>query len=264
MTMPLSFAALRMLIVSAVVVITAGASLSVPDTKPPAGGASGKFVDHQGLVLSDVRLDLIYWGSAWSSAHGAGPKPDQITAAMRTMTSGPYLAGLAEYRDIGRGTVRGSTMVKTPEPANGFTPDHVKRFLDAQLDAGTVAAPDAQTLYAVVLPPGVASKGAFGGMHTYYIRNGRSVHYLWVTESRTLDSVTRILSHEVVESMTDPQGSGIVGVEGTCDQEGWCEIADICWESAKVDGVLVASYWSNRTGRCVAPGAPPSTVDERT
>ena len=263
MTMPLSFAALRMLIVSAVVVITTGASLSVPDAKPPAG-ASAKFVDHQGLVLSDVRLDLVYWGSAWSAERGGGPKPDQITAAMRAMMSGPYLAGLAEYRGVGRGSVRGSTVLTTPEPANGFTPDDVQRFLDAQLDAGTVPAPDAETVYAVVLPRGVTSRGTFGGMHNYYIRDGRPVHYLWTAESGTLDSATAILSHEVVESITDPRGSGIVGVDGTCSQDGWCEIADICWESAKVDNVIVRSYWSNRAGRCVTPGAPPSTVDERT
>lgn len=263
MTMPFSFAALRILIVSAVVVVTTGASLSAPDTTPP-GGASGKFVDHQGLVLSDVQLDLIYWGSDWTAAQGSGPEPDQITAAMRTMLSGPYLAGLAEYRGIGRGAVRGSTVITTPDPANGFKPENVQRFLDGQLDAGTARGPDARTLYAVVLPPKVAARGAFEGMHNYYIRDGHPVRYLWTAATGTLDSATVILSHEVVESMTDPQGSGFLGVEGTCSQDGWCEIADICWESANVEGITVRSYWSNRAGRCIIPGAAPSTVDGRT
>jgi hypothetical protein len=40
-----------------------------------------------------------------------------------------------------------------------------------------------------------------------------------------LASVTRIMSHELVESATDPEGGAVLGVARTCRQSRWCEIA---------------------------------------
>ena len=44
----------------------------------------------------------------------------------------------------------------------------------------------------------------------------------------SLDRVTGTTTHELVEALTDPEGSAVLGIPGTCRQGGWCEIAVIC------------------------------------
>ncbi|MGC2596620.1 MAG: hypothetical protein WA395_00640 [Nitrososphaeraceae archaeon] len=43
---------------------------------------------------------------------------------------------------------------------------------------------------------------------------------LLVTNDNTLEGITRIFSHELVEAVTDPEGNDIVGTAGTCSQVG--------------------------------------------
>jgi hypothetical protein len=257
-----SFAALRKMTACAaaalVIMVSAGPPrIAAATPVPPAG--SGKFLDYHGPVLHAVQLHLIYWGRAWTSARAPNPRPDQITSAARTMLSSSYLTGLAQYRGIGRGTVRGSTVVTASDAPGRFTDDDVSSFLDGLLDAGTVPAPDAanQTVYAVLLLPSVVTSGSSSGFiaeHNYYTRDSRRIHYLWTAHSGSLSRTTWILSHEVVESATDPEGSGFRGIAGACSQDGWCEIADVCSASSVLDGVTVASYWSNQADGCVIPG----------
>jgi hypothetical protein len=64
-----------------------------------------------------------------------------------------------------------------------------------------------------------------------------------------------LVSHELVEVATDPQGGGFLGAKGTCDESGWCEIADVCESLSVLDGVTVQAYWSNRDHDCIAPGS---------
>jgi hypothetical protein len=117
--------------------------------------------------------------------------------------------------------------------------------------------PDNQTVYVVVMPTGaISADSGFDGEHNYYTHHGRRIHYAWTAKSGSLDSATRILSHEVVEAATDPEGTGFLGIPGACDQDAWCEIADACPGTAVVDGITVWPYWSNQTGGCVASAVP--------
>jgi hypothetical protein len=75
-----------------------------------------------------------------------------------------------------------------------------------------------------------------------YRRDGHRVHYAWITDSEVLDGATQTTTHEIVESVTDPEGSAILGSPGTCDGERWCEIADICPGGVKLHGVMVKPY----------------------
>jgi hypothetical protein len=261
MTMQYSVAALRKLAAGAAatlaIVVSSGPPLAAAAPVPPTG--SGRFLDHHGPVLRAVQLQLIYWGSAWTATGVLNPSPEQITTAMRTVLAGPYLSGLAQYRGIGAGLVRGSRRITASDPPDRFTYKDVTSFLDAQLDAGSAPAPDPdnQTLYVVVMPTGIHSnKAGLAGEHNYYIRHGQRIHFVWTADSASLASATRIMSHELVESATDPEGSAILGVPGTCSPGGWCEIADICPASGVLDGVTVESYWSNLAGGCVVPMSP--------
>jgi hypothetical protein len=238
------------------------AVISVGPSVPAAAfPGSVKFVDYHGPVLRAMQLYLIYWGGAWAAERAPDPAAGQITAAMRTMLASSYLTGLAQYRGIGRGVLRGSAVITTPQPPAGFTDRQVTGFLDSQLDAGAVPQPDPdnQTLYVVIMPALATPAGSdFGrGKHWYYVHHGRRIHYVWAADSASLDLATSALSHEVVESATDPEGSGFRGVAGACDQDGWCEIADVCSATPMLNGITVWSYWSNQTGGCVVPALPP-------
>ena len=210
-----------------------------------------KFVDRHGLVLSRELLYLIYWGSAWTYL-STTPTADQVTSAVRTMLAGTYLTGLAQYRGVGGGEVRASTVLASSEPPDGFTDDDVAQFVRDQLAAGTIAGPDAdnQTVYGVVMPPGVKPDHA-EGEHNTFRGHGQTIHYAWFANAGSLHTLTGIMSHEIVEAATDPDGDGFVGVDGTCSQEGWCEIADVCSSAGVVDGVAVRSYWSDQAGKCI-------------
>ena len=67
--------------------------------------------------------------------------------------------------------------------------------------------------------------------------------------------MTWVFSHELVESVTDPEGSAITGTG--CNQGGWCEIGDVCTaNTAVINGVTVQRYWSQVDGQCVVPTDP--------
>jgi hypothetical protein len=249
------------LALSAGVALTAASSAVGPDAASvgqPSGGRDqhGKFVDKGGLVLRTERLYLIYWGKAWTQPDTSAPTAEQITNAARVMLASTYMTGLAEYRGIGRGALRGSKVLSSSDPQTGFSDRDVRQFVRDQISAGTIPAPDAdnQTLYGVVMPPGVKPEyAAWEGEHNTDGGDSHGLHYAWFANSGNLDRLTAIMSHEIVEAATDPEGSGFLGVPGTCSQEGWCEIADICGSTGVVDGVTVSSYWSDEAGDCIVP-----------
>jgi hypothetical protein len=245
--------------------VTSGAALTVSATGRPASsggwsvteqsGRHPKFVDKHGLVLPNPQLYLIYWGGAWQVA--PTPTAAEVTDAVSTLMASPYLTGLTQYRGSGHGTLRASTMITSSDPPDGFTDKQVAGFVRTQLDAGTVPGPDPdnQTVYGVVMPTGITPGFATWGKHNYFERSGQRIRYAWFTNVGDLDSITGIVSHELIESATDPEGSGFRGPTGTCDDSGWCEIADVCESTwAMVDGVMVKAYWSNRDNDCIAPG----------
>jgi hypothetical protein len=239
-----------------------GAELVPGPFSEPRGGGANKFTDNGGAVIEIARLQLIYWGSAW----GSNPTPTsaQVTSAVQQIFAGPFMTGLAEYRSIGRGHLLGSVVVTSSNPPNPFNDSNVGNFISGLISAGTIPGLDAakQNLYFVIMPKGVnnTNSGVIGE-HTYYTDgSGNRIHFGWVTNNGTLSYVTNVLSHELVESATDPEGSAILGVAGTCSGGGWCEIADVCeGTSGTLNGVTVQSYWSNNAGQCIVPNWPNTT-----
>jgi len=225
---------------------------------PGPAGRHARFADHHGPVLPAPQLYLIYWGTAWMPQNAPAPTAAEVTSAVNTLLASGYLTGLTQYRGSGHGTLRGSTLITSSDSPDGFTDHQVAAFINAQLSAGTVPGPGPgnQTVYGVVMPTGVTPQfTGWTGEHNSYPRSGQKIHYAWFTNAGDLGSITAIISHELVESATDPDGSGFLGVGRTCHGPGWCEIADICQSTwASVDGITVHKYWSNQAGACIAPG----------
>jgi hypothetical protein len=239
-------------VIAIVLVQTAAAPRAAAEPRP------AYFVDRGGPVLHSAQVYLLYWGTAWTNSGISSPTPDQITAEFRWVVTGPYLSGLAEYRNIQPATLRVATVVPTSNPHRGFDDHAVRDFLDTQLDAGVVPEPDStnQTLYFVLVPPGVSVGGdssEFNAEHSYFTRHHRRVHYAWTANSDSLGATTGAMSHELVESVTDPEGNAITGLAGSCAGGGWCEIADVCHDTRGTNGATVTTYWSQRARACIAP-----------
>src|SRR5947209_20524168 len=106
-----------------------------------AGGAD-KFVDNGGTVIQVTQVFLIYWGNAWTATPAPTPSSAQITAACQTMMASSYMTGLAQYRGIGRGFLRGSAVITSSNPPNNFSDTQVSNFIDGQITAGSVPGTD--------------------------------------------------------------------------------------------------------------------------
>jgi hypothetical protein len=240
----------------------AGGFVMSPARSQVAGAATPNFTDNGGLVLQNVHVRLIFWGSAWGTS-GNHPTISDVANAVSSILSGPYMHSLGQYRGIGNGVLNGKTPVTTPvanspaNPPNPFSENDVQDLISNLINSGSMPDPasNSQLLYYVIMPPGVNyTKRHTIGLHSFLELGGQSVHYAWINNGGTLASVTRIFSHELVESCTDPEGSAILGTTGTCRGGGWCEIGDVCENQVKVvDGITVQSYWSQQDGRCVVP-----------
>ena len=222
------------------------------------------FTDHGGTVIQFVRAYLIFWGSAWNSSPPPTPTSAQITDSMNRIVSGGYLTGLAQYRGVGQGYILGTHTVTTSNPPASFTDSQVSNLISGLISAGTIPNVDAdnQTLYIVFMPKGVGSASSgFIGEHTYYTdSSGKRIHFAWVTNDGTLANISIIASHEIAESMTDPEGSAILGDAGTCSGGGWCEIGDVCeGNNGTVNGTSVQSLWSQSSKRCTVFDYPAQT-----
>ncbi len=219
------------------------------------------FTDHGGTVLTNVQVQLIFWGREWDSNPPPSPTVSEITKAIATILSSSYMSELSQYRSISSGSLLESKVVTTSEPPNSFKNHDVAHMVQGLIDTGTVVSPlsNNQILYFVIMPINAKSDKSFVGEHTFFKyknkKNSQSanVHFAWVTNNGQLDFITTVFSHELVESCTDPEGTAFLGTAGTCSQSGWCEIADVCTNTGKVNGVTVQSYWSQRSSTCVIP-----------
>jgi hypothetical protein len=236
---------------------TVSAATSAPGTS--------HFSDRGGTVLPAVNVQLVYWGGAWAA--GGSPTPDEVTAAFGAVMSGPYMSALAQYRGIGNATLAGTTVVADSEPPNGFSNDSVTALLKQLFEQKRLPEPDSasQLLYCVVPVAGTSAKDPnVLGEHSYFhfwevelpfdLDIAQKTYYAWLLNDGTVDGMSTIFSHELVESVSDPEGNAILGDSPSCYGGGWCEIGDVCQGNTGMsNGVTVQAYWSQTDSACVIP-----------
>src|ERR1700724_4093148 len=226
-----------------------------------------------GPVIPAVKVYLIFWGTSWLATPRPVPYSADIINAVSTILYSPYLSKVDQYdvrlhygHPSRRGELGGTTIVSSPvgssgsqspaDPPNPFQDSDVARLVRNLIATRTLPSPDDElsALYVVIMPKNV-SNVTFAGEHFASSVSGNSnqAHIAWVTNNGTLSSVTTIFSHELVESVTDPEGTAVTGVPGTCSQSGWCEIGDICSTRGGLNGVVGQSYWSCEDQVCVIP-----------
>ena len=215
-----------------------------------------------GPLLTGVKVFTVFWGAAWSGAQTA--QADQINKFFDFILTSPLIDQLAEYNTpahkIGHGKHTGTVTLATPAPPKSTTDTAIQSMLQHQTATNSAfPAPDANTLYFVYLPPGVAvvqgggkSCRVFCGYHDNI---GGQLFYAAMPYPNcngclgglsVEDALTSTSSHQLCEAITDP----IPGQGWYDDSNG--EIGDICaWTTKKIGQYTVQLEWSNKANKCI-------------
>jgi hypothetical protein len=149
--------------------------------------------------------------------------------------------------------------VLSPGPPSTFDDGNVGDIVWNLIDNNNFPEPDdsgGRNYYCVFMPPGTTyGPGGALGAHSWpgdydFPFDWDTAWVSWIGNS-DLNTMTRAFGHELVETVTDPQGDGWhTDVSGA-------EIGDICnsrqtWNK----GVFVEGYWGKNSGACVVPQCP--------
>ena len=227
-------------------------------------GAGGPVTSGGGPVGDGLPVQLLFWGSWWAgpgSAHAA-----EIENQVKQMFSSPYFSQLSQY-GVSPPTWRGTLFVTKPDPPaqDGDSMAGFKLFTDL-IDDGTLPDPEDELFAPVILmPQGFGTQTNPAGQTWAGLHRGE-LSYFWplpdfdwywyaeITFSDNADDTSRIVSHELVELLTDPQQSGW----SRAAPAGSDEIADSAdvsasGQSAFVNDARVSAYWSNAHNATVIP-----------
>ncbi|MHB2026797.1 MAG: hypothetical protein ACYCPQ_09225 [Elusimicrobiota bacterium] len=251
----------------------------------PLSAGPGKLVYYGGPVISHAKVYAVFWGE------GVAPEiQSRIGAFYSNILNSGYMDWLSEYgtnitaingrpgtnQTIGRGSFAGSVMITPKNSSLSLTDGMVQREIEAQIAAGMLAAPSADTLYMVYFPPGVTisidstqSCSDFCAYHEgFKSKNGASIYYGIMPDCGSMcgvggsafDGITATSSHETIEAVTDPfptPGTNPAYPQAWNTTTG-DEIADICEDNppAYVSGnggtSAVAQLWDNSANVCAA------------
>lgn len=224
--------------------------------------APAQLVYNNGPLLTAVQVFTVFWGSAWQQAPSSAMFQN-INNFFDYILTSPQMDQLAEYstsgQTIGHGSRTGTTTITTSEPGSTVTDSEIQQLLNNAVASNTLPQPDANTLYFVYLPTGVAvtqggssSCQSFCGYHDNI--NGQIFYAVMpypdckgcTGSLAAFNALTSTSSHELCEAITDP-----VPGQGWYDQNNG-EIGDICaWKTKQVGNYTVQLEWSNSANSCI-------------
>jgi hypothetical protein len=237
-----------------------------PTLAPPAGATSAR-------VLRSSRIVSVFWGLGVSAAVADPTKG--ISSFYRDLPQSPYFAWLAEYgvMSLDNDGVNYTITPTTVFPAFRTLDVNDVRFAEdsraavllsqaeirRQIATGKLPAPnaDGSTIYALHFPAstflGALVNPGTGAYHGWDWQDNKW-EYLVVPDMGTIEATTIAESHEIFETVTDPDGS-----TGLRDRSCSGEIADICEGLADSVGTItvgantwsVQKSWSNAAKQCV-------------
>lgn len=203
-------------------------------------------------------VQVIYWGSWWNSPDGIA-RQDFITDGVQRLLSSVYFSWLGQYGIFHAPVFRGAIVTTAPEPPvsatfSGLT-NSVVDLIKALLDDDVFPDPDdgPRFCFIVVMPDTFnLTDPTFVGAHkgSYDSDGPFDRDHFWVGWVRQQpgdpDETMRILCHELLESMVDPEGNGWRWQPEPVAPDPKTELCDGSEsQTAFVNGVKVQAYWSN-------------------
>lgn len=220
-------------------------------------------VDGGGPVIKYVLVHLLFWGDRWNTDPNLRAQIGPIEAAVDTILAGSYMSGLTQYRGAGTGgeRVKPSLIITAPGPGSTYSRSDASDAVWNNIDAHNLPRPEDEfgdMLYFLVAPPGATydgyppTWGAHFDASDFDLWTGISDAWVaHVMTDGTLDTFTARFTHELAEAVTDPDGSGFQ--VAPADDHNWNEVCDVCSGAQRVGGQMLASYWSEKDGRCLVP-----------
>jgi hypothetical protein len=213
-------------------------------------GSSVTVSDGGGRKMTTAQLYVLFWGDGWNSVPAGSPSKSDVQADIATIVTSPYLHGLQEYTPFTLAAFQWSSQVTGHNPPGNFTSVDTNYIAWYNMAFGPI--PERlDTIVCVMMPPGI-THGSVTGQHSYTLApNLVTVPVLWVIYGSRED-ISSTFSHELVETIVDPDGTGIqVNPRNLIN---WNEIGDACNSFRhQVNGVTVQPYWSQQANACITP-----------
>jgi hypothetical protein len=211
-------------------------------------------VDSGGPIQANQQVDVVFWGSGWNVTNLL--YRTDLIKAVTAIESSHYYDGLSQYRNIQHGSYNQDFLITSTSPGPTFTDGDVRTFLQNNINSGALPSPSTNLLYFVIPQPGSSETGCgcVGDHASGIASNNRIFSYAVTTDDTgiTFDTVTTIISHELVESASNPQlNITINGVSQAAFHVSGNVLDEIADGEAqnytyRVNGVLVQSYDSQR------------------
>ncbi len=189
---------------------------------------------HGGHLLTNVQVTPVFLGNAWNNDSAQYQESRTLTSYLGFITNSTYMDMLT---NAGYGVNRGSVVGGYYDPAGvGSTLDdsQIQRQIQAEITAGSVPAPNGNSLYFVFTPANVLitagnenSQNDFLGYHSNFFGRNRAgasadIFYAVIpyqggvnasigSQYSATDSFTEVSSHELSEAVTDPDTGGPLG-----------------------------------------------------
>ena len=245
--------------------------------------APSPFVEYMGgKVLQHVKVYGVVWGTSGTfPTVVTNTSPPNMADFFSRVTNSRYVDWLGEYSTgsqfIGRGTFAGMYTITPSHSHDHATIDDehdIQPELAAQIAAGHLPLPSANALYVmmfrsgqVITRDGTRSDIDFCAFHSTTTYEFTSLRYAVLPDSASdagcgnspgNANFTAVASHELVESITDPD-VGLDKLAWYDSQNG--EISDICEDDPSgftglIEGYRVVSNWSNEARSCILSGLP--------
>jgi hypothetical protein len=220
-----------------------------------------------GPLLQHVQIESVFYGQDWSTNQGLYNNAVGLCRYLNDITQSTFMDLLNEY-GCGRGNFEDG-VIHPVNPARGNVVDdtEIRYLLDAGIRQGEFDQPGPNQLYVVFTEPdvlvtagGADSQNQFLGYHdTFYDPAIGPVYYAVIPHpignadipgANYFQQQTIVLSHEVAEACTDPDGQ--TGWRDPTIQEG--EIGDLAVGIfGELDGYAIQAIYSNYYGGPVLP-----------
>jgi hypothetical protein len=213
-----------------------------------------------GPLISSPHVVFVWWGAPfWENGQGKGEHDFILQAWRDPLFNFLFFSRLNEYGML-------------PPPVGASTSDLAlfgpSAFcgtpLSSMVNEGDVSSllsfnftfnsqlpqPTSDTLYIVMLPPGCSdtydTSQGFGGHHQHVTYQGNNVWYAVIEYTSDQTYVMDLITHEVMEAATNPDGSS--GYWDTAQRK---EIGDLCPNTnIYLNGYPSSKYWSQEECSC--------------
>jgi hypothetical protein len=235
---------------------------------------------HGGPLLVHADVEILYYGSQWSTDPTLKQQANQISQFFQTLADSAYMDMLNEY-GVGRGSLLDSVLTNAASPRS-IDDTQIQSIVIHDVGSGVLQFPDSNRVYFVFTAPGnevtfTDSQGTlntsgneanvphFDGYHSAVSGTLRTppLYYAVIPYPggvNTLESgfsafqqITATASHELAEAATDPDT--ISGwIDDSQIQTNGGEIADLAnGQTGTVLSYDVAYIWSNALGSAILP-----------